>query len=255
MPEVEQESLTDMRTDCSILLASALLAASCALETASTTGHRHGAGGDCDNAFSHTGHPRQSRPAAASPFEEIPDYIASLDRGDRSAWQRPDAVIDALDLVGDELLADVGAGSGYFAFRIAEHLPWGSVLALDPERGMVEHVRERAAARGARNVSATVIDPETPRLPAGVHVVFVCNVLHYVADRRSWLCGIASQLDPGALVVLIGFDEDAPEGGPAPDRRLSQEEIRAHACAAGLAPVADHSELLPLQFFLVFSKW
>jgi hypothetical protein len=114
------------------------------------------------DTISHGGHDPQIRPAAARPFDEISDYIASLDRADHSVWQRPDVVVDAPELVGDEAVVDLGAGSGYFSFRLARELPWGSVLALDPEAEMVAHVNDRAASEPAPNVSVRLVHPASP---------------------------------------------------------------------------------------------
>ena len=64
-------------------------------------------------------------PSQLRPFAEVEKYIAFLDRPDRAAWQRPDAVVAALGLQGDETVYDLGAGSGYFSFRLAQAVPRG----------------------------------------------------------------------------------------------------------------------------------
>ncbi|MDI7268833.1 MAG: class I SAM-dependent methyltransferase, partial [Myxococcota bacterium] len=79
-------------------------------------------------------------PTDLRPFEEIEAYIAFLDRPDREAWQKPDAIVAALGLTGLEVVGDLGAGSGYFTFRFAEALPNGRMVAIDIEPEMVRHV-------------------------------------------------------------------------------------------------------------------
>ena len=71
-------------------------------------------------------------PSQLRPFAEVENYIAFLDRPERAAWQKPDEVVRAIELRGDETVYDLGAGSGYFSFRLARVLPRGRVVAGDP---------------------------------------------------------------------------------------------------------------------------
>jgi hypothetical protein len=72
-------------------------------------------------------------PTHMRPFEDVEKYIAFLERADRDLWQKPDEVVTALGLLGDETVLDLGAGSGYFTFRLANALPRGKVIAADTE--------------------------------------------------------------------------------------------------------------------------
>ena len=72
-------------------------------------------------------------PSSLRPFADVEKYIAFLDRPDRAAWQKPDEVVKALALQGDETVVDLGAGSGYFSFRLAQAVPRGKVVAADLE--------------------------------------------------------------------------------------------------------------------------
>ena len=83
-------------------------------------------------------------PSQLRPFAEVEKYIAFLDRPDRAAWQRPDEVVAALGLHGDETVLDLGAGSGYFSFRLARAVPRGKVVATDLEPEMI---RDRKSTR------------------------------------------------------------------------------------------------------------
>ena len=91
-------------------------------------------------------------PAGMKPFEDVARYIEFLEREDRAAWQKPDAVVDALELSGSEVVADVGAGSGYFTFRFAEALSEGSVRAIDIEPEMLRHIHHKVASSGISNI-------------------------------------------------------------------------------------------------------
>lgn len=114
------------------------------------------------------------------PFAETEEYIAFLERPDRARWQKPEAVVRALRLRGDETVADVGAGSGYFTFRFAKALPKGKVVAIDVDPEMVRHVHHKVMTEAIPNVQAVLADANAPSVPASVDVVFVCDVIHHV---------------------------------------------------------------------------
>ena len=125
------------------------------------------------------------------PFEEVEEYIAFLERPDRASWQRPNAVVGALHLKGDETVTDVGAGSGYFSFPLAAALPDGVVRAVDIEPEMIRHIHHRVLDQGIQNLQAVLATPDDPQVEADTDLVFMCDVLHHVADREIWLARLS----------------------------------------------------------------
>ena len=188
------------------------------------------------------------------PFEDVASYIAFLERPDRAAWQRPDDVVAALGLQGTENVFDLGAGSGYFAFRFAKALPSGRVIAADTEAEMVRHVHHKAMTEGVQNLEARLIQPADPSIPNDADIVFVCDVLHHVPDRPAWLSKIVTGMRSGARLVLIEFKEgDLPEGPPE-SVKIPREQLVDLVTKAGLVLVSERADLLPYQTFLVFRK-
>jgi cyclopropane fatty-acyl-phospholipid synthase-like methyltransferase len=110
-----------------------------------------------------------------TPFEDAEKYIAFLERADRATWQKPDEVVKALGLSGGETVVDLGAGSGYFTFRLAQVLPRGKVIAEDVEAEMIRHIHHKATREGLHNVQAVLIQPADPGIPAEADLVFVCD--------------------------------------------------------------------------------
>jgi SAM-dependent methyltransferase len=188
------------------------------------------------------------------PFEEVEKYIAFLERPDRAAWQRPDAVMAALGLKGDEHVVDVGAGAGYFAFRFAKALPRGSVVASDVEPEMVRHMHHKAMTEGIRNLSAVLGKPDDPEIPSEANLVFVCDVLHHVADRGAWLAKLAGEMRKGARLVMVEFKEGRLPEGPPENAKISSTELIRLVTAAGLTLEGEKPDLLPYQSFLTFRK-
>jgi SAM-dependent methyltransferase len=193
-------------------------------------------------------------PQHLKPFDDVQKYVAFLERPDRAAWQKPDEVVRALHLTGNEIVADVGAGSGYFTFRFAAALPQGRVVATDIEPEMTRYIHHKAMTEGIRNVEPVLASADDPKVPATADLVFVCDVLHHVQNRDAWLRRLHDQMKPDARLVLVEFKEgDLPEGPPAA-LKIPREEILRLLRDTGFVLIGEEKDLLPYQMFLVFRK-
>jgi SAM-dependent methyltransferase len=200
----------------------------------------------------HAGAPGASH---SRPFADINDYIKFLERDDRASWQRPDEVIAALALAPDATVLELGAGSGYFAFRFAAAVPNGQVLAGDVEPDMVRHMHHRAMTSDIRNLRAILVDPSVPAFDgADIDLVFICDVLHHVPSPDAWLQHIVSRMPQGARLALVEFSMGDIPHGPPVAMRIPKERLLSLATTAGLVLVQDFADLLPYQEFLVFRK-
>ena len=194
------------------------------------------------------------KPHDLKPFEDTQKYIDFLDRSDRAIWQKPDAIIQELHLSGTEKIADVGAGSGYFTFRFAQALPEGKVYAIDIEPEMLRHIHHKAMMEGVHNVEVVKSTPEDPKVPVGVDLVFVCDVIHHVKNQKMWLQQLSRQMKRGAHVVVIEFKEgDLPEGPPA-SVKIPKKKLIALITENNFKLETEKSDFLPYQGFLIFIK-
>lgn len=189
-------------------------------------------------------------------FEHAEDWVPRFDDPARDAWQKPDEVIAALALRGSDVVADVGAGTGYFTVRLAKAVPDGKVIASDVEADMVRYLRERAAKEGLANVVAVQGDATDPKLPERAHVILVVDVLHHVENRGAFFTTLASQLADGGRIVIVDFEPDAPEDGPGPPKqhRLSVDAVVREATAAGLRQRGSVNDTLPYQYVLQLER-
>jgi ubiquinone/menaquinone biosynthesis C-methylase UbiE len=193
-------------------------------------------------------------PHALKPFEDAEKYISFLERPDRAVWQKPDALVSALGLTGNETVADVGAGSGYFSFRFAKALPRGKVVAIDVAPEMIRHIHHRAMSEGVTNVQVIMGDADDPRVPADAGLIFVCDVLHHVKNRPVWLSNLHREVGNGAKLVVVEFKQgDLPEGPPA-SRKLARDEVVRLVSASGFSLASENETLLPYQYVLTFQK-
>jgi 2-polyprenyl-3-methyl-5-hydroxy-6-metoxy-1,4-benzoquinol methylase len=193
-------------------------------------------------------------PNGLKPFEDVEKYIAFLERPDRDGWQKPDALVASLGLAGGETVADVGAGSGYFTFRFARALPHGKVVATDIEPEMVRHIHHKAMSEGIANVEVVLGDQGDPKIPAGANLIFICDVLHHVANREAWLSTMYAEAMSSARLVVVEFKEGELPEGPPKSLKMPRNEVAKLVTNAGFAKIAEDSELLPYQFVLTFNK-
>jgi len=193
-------------------------------------------------------------PHELKPFAETQKYIDFLERSDRAAWQKPDAVITELHLSGNEKIVDVGAGSGYFTFRFARAVPKGTVYAIDIEPEMLRHIHHKVMTEGVRNIEVITSTPDDPKVPAGADLVFVCDVLHHVKKPEAWLKKLSMQMKKGARLAVIEFREgDLPEGPPAAVK-IPRKKLIEMISENNFKLERDNPDLLPYQTFLMFIK-
>jgi predicted methyltransferase len=171
----------------------------------------------------------------------------------RDTWQRPDAVIAALEIQSGERIADVGAGGGYFTLRFARATgPTGMVYAVDTDDDMLDSVEEAATRNGLANVRPIHAEPDGPTLPERIDLVFLCNAYHHLPGQRRYLERLATQLSAGGRVAIV---EAIPGGLIA---RLFGHvtppgQIREQMEAAGYRLRATH-DLVANQSFQVFAR-
>ncbi|MBL8381176.1 MAG: class I SAM-dependent methyltransferase [Burkholderiales bacterium] len=184
-------------------------------------------------------------------FGDAAKWAKVFDDPSRDAWQKPHEVIAALALPPDAVVADIGAGTGYFAVRLARMLPKGRVYAIDIEPDMVRHLETRARREGLSHVAAIKGEFADPRIPAPVDLILLVNVYHHIDARERYFAQLRSSLKPGGRIAVIDFRMSAPVGPPRA-ARIAPEEVVAELGRAGYAPAGEHS-FLPNQYFLLFT--
>jgi predicted methyltransferase len=183
-------------------------------------------------------------------FGDAEKWAHVFDDPERDAWQKPHQVIEALALKPDAVVADLGAGTGYFAARLANMLPKGTVYAVDVEPEMVKYLGERAKREGLKNLEPVAASADDARLPVKVDLILLVDVYHHIENRDRYFRRVAASLKPGGRVAVIDFRLDSPEGPPKA-ARIAPGQVKAELAAAGYALQGEHG-FLPRQYFLVF---
>lgn len=189
------------------------------------------------------------------PHRPLPldQYIALLEDPERDQWQKPDAVIQALKLQNGQVVADIGAGSGYFTLRLAWAVaPRGMVFALDVEEGMLDYLRQRLAKEKIQNVKTILVPPHDPLLIDGsLDLAFICNTYHHLEDREVYLRKVRKALKPdGRLVIVDFYKKEGIPVGPPMHMRLSEETVQKELQEAGLK-LTEKLTFLPYQYILI----
>jgi ubiquinone/menaquinone biosynthesis C-methylase UbiE len=183
-------------------------------------------------------------------FDDPERFAKSFDDPERDTWQLPARVIGALGLQPDSAVADIGAGTGYFAMRLAKAVPKGTVYAVDVEPAMLEFLRKRAQAEQAANVVPVQAAATSPNLPKPVDAILIVNTYHHLPGRVTYFGELRRSLNSGGRVAIVDFRKDV-EGGPPPEFRFEAAQIIDEMQRAGYQLDARH-DFLPRQHFLVF---
>ena len=185
-------------------------------------------------------------------FGDADKWAQILDDPKRDAWQKPHEVIQALALKPDAVIADIGAGTGYFSARLANMTPKGRVYAVDTEPDMVKYLADRAKREGLKNLAVVAGKPDDPKLPQKADLALLVDVYHHIEDRERYFRKLAASLKPGGRIAVIDFRMDSPDGPPKA-ARIAPERVKAELKSAGYELAQEHS-FLPNQYFLVFRR-
>ena len=176
------------------------------------------------------------------------EWARVLEDPSRDAWQKPDAVVTAMDLEPKDTVADIGAGTGYFARRFAPHAH--KVYAVDIDEKLLAIARSKAPA----NLQTVLAAPDDPRLPPqSVDMIFFCDVLHHIENRPAYYAKLANILKPGGRVVVIDFFKKPLPVGPPVSMKLSRQEVITEFHNADFV-LSKELNILPYQYFLLFQQ-
>lgn len=177
-----------------------------------------------------------------------------LERRGREREERTDLVVHAMDLRETDVVADIGAGSGYFTFRLAPRVPRGRVIAVDIQQEMLDFIVEKNQQEHAGNIQTLLGTIEDTRLAAGsVDVVLMVDAYHEFSHPWEMMRSIVRGLKPGGRVILLEYRGEDDTVPIKPLHKMTVAQVRKEMEAAGLEWV-ETKDFLPWQHFLVFRK-
>lgn len=178
-----------------------------------------------------------------------------LERAERASEERPDLVLAALGLKPGITVADIGAGSGYYAWRVAQAVgASGSVYAVDVQPEMIRLLEAQMARRGAKNVKPVLGLPADPRLPANtLDLAFMVDVYHEFEFPHEMLAAIVRALKPGGRLAFVEYRAGDPKVPIKALHTMTEAQIRKEAAQHPLDWISTRSDL-PWQHVVVFRR-
>lgn len=179
---------------------------------------------------------------------------AWLERPDREETELPDKVVEQMKLKPADVVADVGAGTGYFTFRMSRVVTQGRVIAVDIQPKMLEVIEKRKQGSKSENVT-TVLSAETDvKLPdSSIDAVLMVDVYHEFAFPREMMESIVRALKPGGRVIQIEYRGEDPTVPIKPVHKMTVAQARKEMTSVGLV-WKETKNFLPQQHFIVYEK-
>ena len=184
-----------------------------------------------------------------------PGGIVWLDREERATQEQPQVMIDALQIRPGQTIADLGAGSGYYSFRIAPRVgPKGKVLAIDIQPEMLRAIEARARREQVDNVVTILGSADDPHLAdASVDLLFMVDVYHELEYPYEVMTRVRTALKPDGRVALIEYRKEDPAVAIKDVHKMSEQQIIRELEAAGFKHLRTLRSL-PVQHLVIFTK-
>jgi len=196
---------------------------------------------------------QQTQTVPTDRFDDIAVWVKVFEDPGRDTWQQPEEVVRTMNLAHGDVVADIGAGTGYFTRLFAAAVgPEGMAIGLDIEQSMVEYMHEDAKKLDLKNYTARVVKTDDPELtPGSVDVVFLCNTYHHIQDRLNYFRKVAGSLKPGGRLVIVDFYKKELPYGPPPEHKLAKNIVIGELLQAGYS-LKQELHFLPYQYYLEF---
>jgi len=179
----------------------------------------------------------------------LDSLIARFENPERAEWQKPKDVLQVLGRLDNQIVADIGAGSGYFTFPLAAKAQ--EVIAIDVDSGFIQHLAERIQAEEIENVELRLSAPDSPNLDsAEVDLVFLSNVYHHIEDRPAYFRHVKRALKEEGRLFIVDFRMGDFPVGPPTRFKVPLETVQAELQAAGFSQFEADTVSLPYQYML-----
>ena len=217
------------------------------------------ADGDSENSYYTTGQPSRDGIGKFYMGREISHVMGHLgagwlERPERERQERTDLLIAGLSLSEDFVVADIGAGTGYFTFPIARRVSRGQVFSVDIQSEMLTLITRRKALENVANVETVLGEADDPKLPENeIDLAFIVDAYHEFSFPREMGERLRESLKPGGQLVLVEYRAEDPRVPIKRLHKMSEVQARREMAAIGLDWVRTES-YLPQQHVLVFQK-
>lgn len=177
-----------------------------------------------------------------------------LERQSREQEESISLALENLPISSNSVVADIGAGSGYYTFRIAPKVPEGKVYAVEIQDEAIQYLQNRTKELGFSNVVPIMGAEQTPNLPANsIDLVIMVDVYHELEYPQEMLAAIKESLKPDGKILLIEYRGEDPEVAIKPLHKMTLKQVEKELKANGFK-LAENGQFMSIQHFLIFEK-
>ena len=176
--------------------------------------------------------------------------VARFEEPSRAEWQKPDQVIAALGSLDGKTVADIGTGTGYFAFQIAKKA--AKVIAIDIDQRFLDYIEhKKQTQKTGANIEARLTGSDSAGLkPLEADIVLIVDTYHHIENRVDYFKKLKSALRKGGTLVIVDFKKEETPVGPKVEMRIAEDQVQSELKSAGYTIVSADKETLPYQFII-----
>lgn len=177
-----------------------------------------------------------------------------LERNSRTQEENTILAVASLPIKSNSVVADIGAGSGFYTFRVAQRIPKGKVYAVEIQNDAIAYLKKKALEDKLANVEVIKGTEISPNLPLNsIDLAFMVDVYHELAHPVAYLAALSKALKPGGRLLLLEYKEEDPAVAIKAEHKMSVKQAKKELAANGFKLVKNGT-FLPLQHFLLFEK-
>ena len=184
----------------------------------------------------------------------LSENVGFFNRPERAAEEKTDALIEALDIRDGDRVADIGAGTGFFTWRLAKRAAArGKVLAVDIQQSMLDRAAAAMKERGITNVEYVLATERDPKLaPRALDMVFIAHSYHEFTEPETMIEAVRRSLNPAGRLVIVEYAKEKRAAPASPLHKMSFDEIRTEIEPLGFE-LEQILDFLPMQHALIFT--
>lgn len=191
--------------------------------------------------------------SAANQFMHQADFdklVARFEDPARAKWQKPEKIIASLGPLDGKTVADIGTGTGYFAFPIAKKA--AKVIAIDIDKRFLDYIdHKKQTQKSGANIETRLTAPDSSGLKTGeADMVLIVDTYHHIEERIQYFKKLKECLRKGGLLVIIDFKKEKTPPGPPVELRLAEEQVESELKSAGFTVVSADRDMLPYQYVI-----
>ncbi|RYE49092.1 MAG: class I SAM-dependent methyltransferase [Sphingobacteriales bacterium] len=180
--------------------------------------------------------------------------MAWLERNTRSKEENTDLAISKLPVTKSSVVADIGAGSGFYTFRISRKVADGKVFAVEIQDDAISYLSKKAEELNAKNVSVVKGSEKSPNLPANsIDLAIMVDVYHELMYPQEFLQAVKRALKPKGKLLLIEYKQEDPKVAIKEEHKMSVRQVTKELSANGYHLI-QNGQFMPIQHFLIFEK-